>query len=231
MANSNSASVDLERVYVWEMPVRLTHWVLFFSILILSATGYFIGHPFVNVPDPAKDHFVMGTVRAIHLYAAIFFGLAVFIRIYWFFVGNQYARLREFIPLSRQRLSNLWDSVLFFCFIRRRPERYAGHDAFAGSAYAFFFLLYLLLIASGLALYTVIADSASPFQVFGFLVPLFGGLQYARLIHHICMWLVLILAIVHIYSVFLWSMVETAGEVNSIFSGYKFLPKWKAGKP
>ena len=109
MADSNSASVDLERVYVWEMPVRLTHWVLFFSILILSATGYFIGHPFVNVPDPAKDHFVMGTVRAIHLYAAIFFGLAVFIRIYWFFVGNQYARLREFIPLSRQRLSNLWE--------------------------------------------------------------------------------------------------------------------------
>ena len=40
MADSNSASVDLERVYVWEMPVRLTHWVLFFSILILSATGY-----------------------------------------------------------------------------------------------------------------------------------------------------------------------------------------------
>ena len=56
-----------ERVYVWELPVRLTHWVIFFSILILSATGYYIGHPFISVPGPAKDHFVMGTVRVIHL--------------------------------------------------------------------------------------------------------------------------------------------------------------------
>ena len=96
MTISNSASVDLERVYVWEMPVRLTHWVAFFSILILSATGYFIGHPFVNVPDPAKDHFVMGTVRAIHLYTAIVFSaLPCCVRIYWLFVGNKYARLLQ----------------------------------------------------------------------------------------------------------------------------------------
>jgi Ni/Fe-hydrogenase 1 B-type cytochrome subunit len=229
MSSPHHAAADLERVYVWELPVRLTHWILFFSILILSATGYYIGHPFISVPDPAKDHFVMGTARAVHLYTAIAFGLAVLVRIYWFFVGNRFARLLEFIPLTRRRWSNLWDSALFFGFIRRNPEPYEGHDALAGGAYAFFFALYLVLIGTGLALYTVIADAGSPFQVFGLLVPLFGGLQIARLIHHVCMWLVLLLAIVHIYSVFLWSMVENAGEVDSIFSGYKFFPKREAG--
>ena len=229
MSASHPASVDLERVYVWEVPVRLTHWIIFFSILILSVTGYYIGHPFIDVPDPAKDHFVMGTMRAIHLYTAIVFSLAVLVRIYWLFVGNNYARLLQFIPLTRERWSNLWDSVLFSCFVRHGPEPYAGHDAFAGAAYAGFFAFYLILIGTGLALYTVIAAPSSPFQLFEFLVPLFGGLQIARLIHHICMWLVLILAIVHIYSVFLWSMVENAGEVDSIFSGYKFFPKRKAG--
>jgi Ni/Fe-hydrogenase 1 B-type cytochrome subunit len=229
MSTSHPASADLERVYVWEMPVRLTHWILFFSIIILSVTGYYIGHPFIDVPDPAKDHFVMGTARAIHLYTAIIFGLAVLVRIYWFFVGNNYARLLQFIPLTRERWSNLWDSFLFFCFVRHKPAPYAGHDAFAGAAYATFILLYLILIATGLAMYTVIAAPSSPFQIFEFLVPLFGGLQIARLIHHVCMWLVLLLAIVHIYSCFLWSMVEHAGELDSIFSGYKFFPKRKAG--
>ena len=229
MALSHPVSVDLERVYIWELPVRLTHWVLFFSILILSATGYYIGHPFISVPGLAKDHFVMGTARAIHLYTAIIFSLAVLVRIYWFFVGNKYAGLLQFIPLTRERLSSLWDSVLFFCFIKHRPAPYAGHDALAGTAYAALFLLYLILIATGLALYTVVAATGSPFQVFDFLVPLFGGLQIARLIHHVCMWLVLILVIPHIYSVFLWSMVENVGEVDSIFSGYKFFPKREAG--
>lgn len=226
---ASHASADLERVYVWELPVRLAHWVLFFSVLILSVTGYYIGHPFISVPDPAKDHFVMGTMRAIHLYTAIVFSVAVLVRVYWFFAGNKYARLLQFIPLTRERWSSFCDSVLFFCFVRRGPEPYPGHDGLAGATYGFMFLIYLILIATGLALYTVIAAASSPFQMFGFLVPLFGGLQIARLIHHICMWVVLILAIVHVYSVFLWSMVENAGEVDSIFSGYKFFPKRRAG--
>ena len=124
--------VTLERVYVWELPVRLTHWVLFFSILVLSATGYYIGNPFVSVPGAAKDHFVMGTVRTVHFYAAIVFALAVLVRIYWLFAGNDYARLTEFIPLSLRRLRSLWKTFLYYSFIRHDPDDYAGHNGLAG---------------------------------------------------------------------------------------------------
>src|SRR5271166_3763308 len=102
------ADFGLARVYVWELPVRLAHWLIFFSIIVLSATGYYIGHPFISVPGAARDHFVMGTVRVVHLYAAIVFTLAVLVRIYWMFAGNGYARLMQFIPLSLQRLRSLW---------------------------------------------------------------------------------------------------------------------------
>ncbi len=231
MANSHAAPASIERVYVWELPVRVTHWMLFFSILILSGTGYYIAHPFISVPGPAKDHFVMGTVRAVHLYTAIVFTLAVLVRIYWMFAGNKYARLSELIPFSRQRWSNLWDSFLFFCFVRRGPAPYTGHDALAGATYGVLFAIYLVLIATGLALYTVYAPVDLPFQFFRILVPVFDGLQVARLIHHICMWVVLVAALIHIYSVFLWSFVERAGEVNSMFSGYKFFLKRKAAGP
>ncbi|MGB8445479.1 MAG: cytochrome b/b6 domain-containing protein, partial [Pseudolabrys sp.] len=64
MTESPDHKLTLEKVYVWELPVRLTHWLLFFSILVLSATGYYIGHPFISVPGAATDHFVMGAVRA-----------------------------------------------------------------------------------------------------------------------------------------------------------------------
>jgi Ni/Fe-hydrogenase 1 B-type cytochrome subunit len=216
-----------ERIYIWQLPVRLIHWVLFFAIIILSVTGYYIGHPFLSVPGPAKDHFVMGTMRYIHLYTAIVFSLAVLVRIYWFFVGNKYARLPDYIPFLRLR--GFWRTFLYYCFLKPHPESYQGHDALAASTYLFIFLVYLLLIATGLALYTTIASVSSPFQIFGFFVPLFGGLQYALLIHHICMYVVFIFIVIHVYSVVLWSLIEDSGEIDSIFTGYKFWPKRKAG--
>jgi Ni/Fe-hydrogenase 1 B-type cytochrome subunit len=227
MIQSPKRKVTLERVYVWELPVRLTHWLLFFSIIVLSATGYYIAHPFISVPGQAKDHFVMGTARTIHLYAAIVFTLSAAARIYWFFAGNQYARLAEFIPVSVRRLRSLMRTFLYYSFIRHDPDEYAGHNALAGGSYALIFMVYLVLIATGLALYTVVASATSPFQVFEFLVPWLGGLQMARLIHHIGMWIVLIFAVVHIYFVLLSSIIEHIGTFDSIFSGYKFMPERK----
>jgi Ni/Fe-hydrogenase 1 B-type cytochrome subunit len=61
------------------------------------------------------------------------------------------------------------------------------------------------------------------------LIPLFDGLQMARLIHHVSMWIVLIFAVMHIYFVVLASLAERIGTFDSIVSGYKFLSKRKAG--
>jgi len=222
---------ELDRVYVWEFPVRATHWILFYSILILCGTGYYIGHPFISVSGAAKDHFVMGTVRAVHLYTAIVFSLAVLVRIYWFFAGNQYARLSEFIPFSRRRLRGIRETFLYFCFLGREPYIYPGHDALGGVSYLIIFMIYLVKIATGLALYTVVASAGSPFQVFDFLAPLFGGLQMARLIHHVLMWVVLIFAVLHIYCVFLLSLIQHYGEIDSIFTGYKFFRQQEEDAP
>jgi len=59
----------------------------------------------------------------------------------------------------------------------------------------------------------------------------FDGLQVARLIHHIGMWIVLIFVVIHIYFVFLSSIIEHIGIFDSIFSGYKFMPGKKKDKP
>ena len=42
-----SADTDLVRVYVWEWPVRLAHWLIVISLFFLSWTGLYIGSPFL----------------------------------------------------------------------------------------------------------------------------------------------------------------------------------------
>lgn len=222
-------TLSLERLYVWQLPVRLTHWLLFFSILVLSATGYYIGNPFISVPGAARAHFVMASMRTVHLYTSIVFTLAVLVRVYWAFAGNRYARWSDLIPISKPRLRSFRKSVLFYTFLSREPDNYVGHNGLAGFTYAVIYGVYFVMIATGLALYTVYAPFGSPMGVFAFLIPIFHGLQVARLIHHIGMWAILIFAVAHVYFVVLYSLVEHLGIFDSIFSGFKFTPKGKGG--
>jgi Ni/Fe-hydrogenase 1 B-type cytochrome subunit len=214
--------VSLERVYIWELPVRLMHWLLFFSILTLAGTGYYIGHPFISAPGPASAHFIMGTMRSIHLYASVVFTLAALVRVYWAFAGNRYARWSELVPVSRERWRSFKQALLFYTFLSRESVDYLGHNALAGLTYAGIFGVYFVMIATGFALYTVYASPSSPMQLFGFLIPLFNGLQIARLIHHIGMWVILVFMVAHVYFPVLYSIVERNGVFDSIFSGYKF---------
>ena len=85
------------------------------------------------------------------------------------------------------------------------------------------FLLYFTAIATGLALYSVNAAVHSPGHAFSFLLPLFGGAQTARWIHHVTMWLLWGFAVHHVYSAILMSQVEANATIESIFSGYKFV--------
>ena len=35
----------INRVYVWQLPVRFYHWINAFAVTTLAITGYFIGWP------------------------------------------------------------------------------------------------------------------------------------------------------------------------------------------
>ena len=51
-----------------------------------------------------------------------------------------------------------------------------------------------------------------------------GGAQVARWIHHVVMWLLIGFVVHHVYSAVLMAIVEGNGTVESIVSGYKFVP-------
>lgn len=222
---ARGAPGDLVRVYVWEVPVRVTHWLIALAIVVLSVTGFYIGNPFVAVPGQAGQRFVMGWMKVIHGWAAYVFMGSVFVRLIWMFTGNTYAHWDKFIPVHRSRLHGFWPTIKFYLFARRTPPGFVGHNPAAGATYVLVFGLYLTAIATGLMLRGVSADVESPLRWFATWAPLWGGLQTARWIHHVVMWLLLGFAVHHVYSSVLMSTVEANATVESMVSGYKFVPR------
>ena len=210
---------SLYQKYVWEVPVRVTHWVNFLAIIILSVTGIYIGAPETLALEPSQ--YVMGWTRFIHFVAGYAFTISVIARIYWMFVGNRYASWREFFPiLTEQGHRNMLDTFKWYLFLTRKTPRTVGHNALAGSAYAGIFFLYLVMIFTGFALYAQRAPQSLLYKLTGWLFMLFSS-QGMRLTHHMVMWILIAFAIHHVYSSWLMDVKERGGVMSGIFSGYK----------
>jgi len=129
----------LNRIYVWEFPVRLTHWLNVISILALLLTGFYIGAPFIHAAR--ENQLIMATMRFLHFVSSYVFTVSVLVRIYWWFAGNRYARLNQFIPASSERQKDLIDSLLFYVFLRKDSTHAEGHNALyslhSGDSYGF----------------------------------------------------------------------------------------------
>lgn len=218
-------SEELVRVRIWDRVVRNTHVLIALSIVVLAATGFQIGHPVLAVSGPAGQRFVMGTVKVVHYYAALVFTLAVAARIVWMFVGKGHARWKEFLPVEATRRSRILPTLAFYLFARRRPPPGLGHNPLAGMSYVVVFGMYVVMILTGLGLYATDAGSASPVYAFTHLLPIFGGAQGARWVHHVVMWLLLGFVVHHVYSAVLTAIVERNGTIDSIVTGYKWVPR------
>jgi Ni/Fe-hydrogenase 1 B-type cytochrome subunit len=214
---------DRIRVYVWDAVVRTVHWLLAGAITVLSITGLYMAFPFQSSGGTATPHFLMGWVRTVHAYAAIVFVLAVLSRVVWMFLGPPQASWREFIPVTRRRWRAFGKTLRYYTFLSVDNITPVGHNAVAGVAYTGVYLLYAVMIVTGLALYGSSARLGSPMHIFHGLAPLIGGLQTARFTHHLVMWFLIGFVIHHLYSALLTTKMERTGELDSIFSGNKFL--------
>jgi len=210
---------NLYEKYVWEIPVRVTHWVNSLSILTLAATGFFIGSPKTLAQEPSQ--YVMGWVRFVHFTAAYVFTISVFSRIYWMFMGNRYASWREFFPIfTATGRRNMFETLKYYTFIGKKAPHPVGHNSLAGTAYSAVFLLYIVMILTGFALYTERAPRSAMHKVLAWMFVFFTN-QGMRLTHHLVMWFLLAFAIHHVYSAWLMDVKERGGVMSSMFSGYK----------
>jgi Ni/Fe-hydrogenase 1 B-type cytochrome subunit len=206
--------------YIWELPVRWSHWVNVTSIVTLAVTGIFIGTPLSIGRSP--EDFTMGWIRFFHFVAAYTFTVSVLTRLLWSLVGNKYAGWREFFPLFSAKGRRKFVRMLrYYMFIDKEVPETIGHNPLAASAYTLLFCFYLIMIGTGFSLYAEHAPSGIFHAMFGW-VQLFVSNQGLRLTHHLSMWFVFGFVINHIYSAWLMDIKEHGAEISSIFSGYRF---------
>ena len=206
--------------YIWELPVRISHWVNVICIVILSATGILIGNPaFIDISPTA---YLMGWIRFIHFVAGYALLVSVAARAYWSFTGNCFAGWREYFPFfsveGRVEMKEVFD---YYTFRRKHPPETTGHNPMAATAYFAVFMLYCFMILTGFAMY---AEHAPGGVMHTLCRPLylFATTQQLHLYHHIGMYLLFGFIVNHIYSAWLMDIKEQGGEVSSMFSGYKF---------
>ena len=123
----------LREVYVWELPVRIYHWVNALCIVILCVTGFIIADPpAIMSASEAYFSYWFGVVRFIHFVTAFVFFFNFVFRLYWGFVGNRYARWNNFIPLKKSQWKEVLEVIkVDILMIKNKPVDSIGHNALA----------------------------------------------------------------------------------------------------
>jgi Ni/Fe-hydrogenase 1 B-type cytochrome subunit len=218
----------LRRIYVWELPVRIYHWLNALIMVVLVATGFLITYPPALLSQAEATHqFTMGWIRFFHFVAAYLFFFNFLFRIYWGFVGNKYADWKQFIPTSKRFFNEMWIvfkmDILFLKDRNMKREHLSiGHNAMAGLTYFLVFLIFLVQCLTGFGLYAAMSDFWFA-ELFSWVPAMFGGDIITRQIHHWAMWFFILFTVVHVYLVFYHDYVEGRGEISSMGGGWKFI--------
>ena len=218
--------IDLREVYVWELPVRVYHWINVICIVMLCVTGYLIGDPLVLGGHlEASSSYFFGVIRFLHFLFSFLFFFNYIMRTYWAFVGNKYSRWYNYIPIKRQQWKEFWLVMRVDIFqLKHQNIESVGHNSLASFTYLIVFLLFLMQSLTGFGMYAAMSDAWFP-KMFAWIVPLLGGDEMTRHIHHILMWVFIIFSMIHIYLCFYHDFVERRGVTSSMIGGWKFIEK------
>ncbi len=209
-----------KKVYVWEFVVRIAHWLIVASMIVLGVTGFYIGSPFIFAPGEAFYKYVMGAMRFAHFTASFFLAVAFILRVYWFIVGNEYARFTGLFPVSKDQLRGMWRQFLYYTFISNKRPHYIGHNPIAGLSYLVIYFLIFLQGLTGLALYAESNPGGLWWTLFSWLFAIAPN-NVLRLVHHLLMWIFLAFFMLHLYLGTLNDILERSGIISSMVTGYK----------
>ncbi len=213
-----------EAIYVYEMPVRIWHWVNATAIIVLMVTGYLIAKPLPTMPGEASDHFLMGYIRFTHFAAAYIFAIGFLARLYWAWWGNHHARQLFKLPILRK---NFWSEALFelrwYLFLEPEPRKYAGHNPLAQMV-MFTVLVFntIFMIVTGFALYSEGEGKGGwADTLFGWVIPMMGQSQDVHTWHHLGMWVMVLFMMTHIYVAIREDIMSRQSLISTMISGWR----------
>ncbi|MGK2963237.1 MAG: Ni/Fe-hydrogenase, b-type cytochrome subunit [Gemmatimonadaceae bacterium] len=211
-------------VYVWGAPLRAMHWIAAACIILLIVTGFYIGRPYFMTSGEASAHYLMGRVRFVHFTAAAVLVMTGIVRAYWLIAGNRFERFAALFPVTPKNLRRTGRNLT--SYLTLRPDRepgMVGHEPLQQYTYTLLYLMTLIMVVTGFAMYGQSNPGGLIFRVFAWVPPLFGGLQIVRLVHHVLTWGFIIFAVIHVYFVIRSDYVDRVGRVSSMITGGRYV--------
>lgn len=121
--------MNQEPVLIWDIPTRLTHWLLVFCFLgaVITEEGE--------------------RWRLFHVtFGYTMFGLVIF-RVIWGFIGTRYARFVEFVRSPQEVMKYT------LATISGKAQRYIGHNPLGSIAILVMLILVLVITVSGYVIF------------------------------------------------------------------------------
>jgi Ni/Fe-hydrogenase 1 B-type cytochrome subunit len=223
----NTDSSKFLPVYVYELPVRIWHWLMAACMVVLAITGYLIGTPMSSLGGEASEHFFFGYIRYLHFGAAYVFAVTFVWRVTGDFRGNRFSREIFLVPLKMfdaEWWGGLIDQVKYYLFLMPHARTYQGHNPLAMAGMFFMYVLgTVFMILTGFAMYGEgLGTNSWAYAAFSsWVLPLLGYSQNVHTLHHLGMWYLILFTLVHMYMVVREDIFSDETVISTMVSGWR----------
>ena len=208
----------------WSVAIRINHWAMAISILVLIVTGFYIADPFTIYQGETVDKFFMGNMRYVHILSGILLMFIFIWRIYLAFFSKFHADWKDFFAWTDFKCTR--NQIKFYLLIdKEAPEHDCLYGPMQSLAYSGLFLMIFLILITGLILMGAGYHAGFTAFFYKILKPvenMLGGLAIVRYIHHILTWFFILFIVVHVYMAFWYDAILKQGTVSSMISGWLF---------
>ena len=213
--------VKRKEYYLFSPFLRMFHWIMVVSILVLFGTGLLITKPaLVSATEPTFTMMSMDLIRDIHFITAFIFCASFILRIYGFII-NKGDRLFPRV-WEGHFYSETVEVALHYMLLKPHHAPFL-RNPLARASYAGLYVMVAIEILTGFAMYFMTNPSATGGFLFGWVNTILGSEMMAHYVHHYVAWFIIIFAIGHFYMVLRAEFMEGESEVSSMFSGKKIL--------
>ena len=225
--------VPQKPVYVFQLPVRLWHWSMVLSIIVLIPTGYIIGKPWHSLDGDPTYLFYMGYTRLVHFSAGFILLIGLLWRLAYMAIGNRYSREIFIIPFWRKSWrQDLLSDIRWYLFLDSSPKPHLGHNPLAQLGMGACVALIVLMIITGFGMYVLNSDLAilQPFLIVSdFIYWLGGNIQNLHCLHRLGMLLLISFIIIHLYMVIREEIMGRTTIVTTIINGFRYVRSGRGG--
>lgn len=186
----------IQRVLVWSLPLRVAHWSIAISVLVLLASGWLA----------QREPVVAAAILDYHYIAGAMLILALALRVYLLFLGRGSDLLAD-CETDPHRMRQAIQVLRFYLSLGRAPlPRWYAHNPLWGPVYLLLFLFLSLQIVSGLLLLKGIG--------------LLGELSLYGL-HEVGNGVILTFTLLHLVAVFSHDAKGTGADNSAMINGHR----------